>query len=534
MNDDDTVRKTDEDYIIAINNSRKWMHPDPQDAGPQYLEDLATGYWFSEALFAAVEADIFSLLDTGGKSASEIAEKSGFSDAGTERFLRALCAMKLLCNHGKLYFNTAISGEYLVAGKSNCQRESILWRRRLMESWSGLRACIEKGERVGPFQEQDDHCLAKRRMEYIKAMDRVARAKVKEILPLFTGRSLTGAILDVGAGSGAITAGFLESFPGLKATLIDIPEVLEIAGEFMDASALRNRVVLRPCNILDSWPPDMGKFDLIILSNIIHAYSEKELPHILASAVECLNENSLLIIHDFFLEHCPSKAALFDMNMFINTYNGRVFSQKDVVSELSRLGLRVLDPLPLESDTALILASHDYQVLETLGIGPKQRVAAAVRGMGFSSVALITTDAIHVADWTELRCGFGCERYGQRSCPPNIPSPEQTRVLLADYKHALLLEGEPPTKEFQQKVVKAEREAFLGGFYKALAFWAGPCTLCRECPAEGGCLNPRDRRPSMEGAGIDVFETVRRAGFRLRTLKAAGDFIKYYAVILLE
>jgi predicted metal-binding protein/predicted O-methyltransferase YrrM len=510
------------------------MHHDPQDAGPQYLEDLATGYWFSEALFAAVEADIFSLLDTGGKSAYEIARKTGFSDAGTERFLHALCAMGLLCTDGKLYVNTAISGEYLVAGKPNCQSESILWRRRLMGPWSDLRACLEKGERVGPLQEQDSICLAKRRREYIKAMDRVAKAKVKEILPLFTGRSLTGSILDVGAGSGAITAGFLESFPGLKATLIDIPEVLEIAGEFMSASALHDRVALRPCNILESWPSDLGKFDIIILSNIIHAYSEKELPHILASTVKCLTEKGLVIIHDFFLEHCPSKAALFDMNMFINTYNGRVFSQKDVESELSGLGLRVLDPLPLESDTALILASPDREVLETLGIGPGERVAAAVRGMGFSAAALITTDAIHVADWTELRCGFGCERYGQRHCPPNIPSPEQTRVLLADYKHALLIEGEPPTRDFQQKVVKAEREAFFAGFYKALAFWAGPCTLCKECPAEGRCLNPRDSRPSMEGAGIDVFETVRRAGFRLRTLKSAGDFIKYYAVILLE
>ncbi len=508
------------------------MNHDPQDAGPQYLEDLATGYWFSEALFAAVEAGIFSLLDSGGKSAYEIAGKSGFSHAGTERFLHALCAMRLLYSHGELYFNTAISGEFLVTGKPNCQCESILWRRRLMGPWSSLKVCLESGGRT--LQEQDAGCLAKKRREYIKAMDCVAKAKVREILPLFTGRSLSGAILDVGAGSGAITAGFLQSFPLLKATLIDIPEVLEITGELMAASALNDRVSFRPCNILEPWPTALGKFDLVILSNIIHAYSEKELPHILASAVECLSEKGLLIIHDFFLEHCPSKAALFDVNMFINTCNGRVFSQKDLVSELSRLGLRVLAPLPLESDTALILASPDHEVLDALDVSPEQRVSAAVRGMGFSGVSLITTDAIHVADWTELRCGFGCERYGQRRCPPNIPSPEQTRKLLADYKHALLLEGEPPTRDFQAKVVKAEREAFLAGFYKAMAFWAGPCALCKECPAGGECLNPRDSRPSMEGVGIDVFETVRRAGFKLRTLKSAGDFIKYYAVIFLE
>ena len=40
---------------------------DPQESGAQYLEDLATGYWFSEALFTAVEMDIFSVLEAGGK-----------------------------------------------------------------------------------------------------------------------------------------------------------------------------------------------------------------------------------------------------------------------------------------------------------------------------------------------------------------------------------------------------------------------------------------------------------------------------------
>ena len=33
------------------------MH-DPQDTNPQYLEDLATGYWNSEVLFTAVEIPV--------------------------------------------------------------------------------------------------------------------------------------------------------------------------------------------------------------------------------------------------------------------------------------------------------------------------------------------------------------------------------------------------------------------------------------------------------------------------------------------
>ncbi len=80
----------------------------------------------------------------------------------------------------------------------------------------------------------------------------------------------------------------------------------------------------------------------------------------------------------------------------------------------------------------------------------------------------------------------------------------------------------------------AEKEAFKAGFYKAFALWAGPCALCGACLEEGICRNPGDSRPSMEGSGIDVFETVKRAGLTLRTLSDKGDFIKYFGILLLE
>ena len=107
--------------------------------------------------------------------------------------------------------------------------------------------------------------------------------------------------------------------------------------------------------------------------------------------------------------------------------------------------------------------------------------------------------------------------------------------MLKDYSVALLLEGEPPTKDFQLKVLQAEKEAFTAGFYKSFAYWAGPCSLCVQgCPRDGTCRNTRLARPSMEAAGIDVFETVRRAGFSLQPLKTRDDYVKYFALLLLE
>jgi len=368
-------------------------------------------------------------------------------------------------------------------------------------------------------------------------MDNIAKTKVAEILPFFEGLELKGEILDIGTGSGAIAGGFLESFHSLSATLVDIQEVLNYTRELMDKKGFGKRVSYIPINILEPWSVAKEGFDLVILSNIIHAYSEEELPLILDRAANCLKFGGFLVIHDFFPEHGSAKAALLDLNMFINTYNGRIFSGTWVREQLAMSKLYTTELIPLATDTALIFAVKDEKKLASLRLDARTRLIARIKAMGFGQVLPIATETIHVADWTDLRCQYGCDRYGHAHCPPNSPSPQKTRDVLQNFSHALLLEGEPPGKLFQSRVLNAEREAFLVGFHKAFAYWAGPCLLCATCAVratEGTCRNTRDARPSMEGAGIDVFETVRRAGLNLQILRDKGEFVRYFALLLLE
>ena len=508
---------------------------DPQNTGHQYLEDLATAYWFSEVLFTALEAGIFTFLGPEGKTAGEISTGLDLEPGGLARLLHTLCMLGLLHNDSGRFFNTRLSDEYLVPGREYYQGESILWRKRLASRWAGLKQCLRTGGRTdySPAEEAPEQ-LARRTREYITAMDCIARAKVREILPVFSNVFKEGDILDVGAGSGAIAAGFLGNFPAMRAMLMDIPGVLDHTREFIEKRNLQDRIGYCAANVLDPWPFRKERFDLLILSNIIHAYSEKELPHMLANAAECMKADGFLLIHDFFLEHHPEKAALFDLNMLINTYNGKTFSQASVMGELSRLGLCTSSPVPLGTDTALIIAAKNKEVLSHLHLDKKAVLASGINALGFRRSRLVSVEMIHIPGWTDVRCRFGCSRYGSPHCPPNSPSPERTKEIIMDYTSAILLEGEPPAKEFQLRVLRAEREAFTMGFHKAFSFWAGPCSLCPACPADGKCRNTKDSRPSMEGAGIDVFETVRRAGFELRTLANKSDFVKYYALLLLE
>ena len=305
--------------------SLPYLNHDPQAAGPQYLEDLATAYWHSEALFTAVELGLFTLLESGGKTPREMAGDLDLHPEGLRRFLQALCALGLLDRHGETYFNTNISRRFLVRGGEGYQGDSILWRKNIQPNWRSLEGCLRQGGRVNfARRDEEPQGLIRRMRTYSRAMDCVARVKVKEIVPFFAGASLAGEILDVGSGAGAVSAGFLEHFPGLRATLMDLPEVLDYAGELLREKEYYHRCHFCSANILEPWPVPAGRFDLVILSNIVHAYAQTEMVKLLDRAAACLKEDGILLIHDFFGEHYPQKATLFDLNMFVNTFNGRV------------------------------------------------------------------------------------------------------------------------------------------------------------------------------------------------------------------
>jgi hypothetical protein len=52
--------------------------------------------------------------------------------------------------------------------------------------------------------------------------------------------------------------------------------------------------------------------------------------------------------------------------MFINTYNGRIFPEQRIRELLRRNDMQATELIPLQSDTALIVASRDVEALNRL------------------------------------------------------------------------------------------------------------------------------------------------------------------------
>jgi len=160
----------------------------------------------------------------------------------------------------------------------------------------------------------------------------------------------------------------------------------------------------------------------------------------------------------------------------------------------------------------------------------------------------IPAESVVTAAWTRFKCQFGCPAYDTNyCCPPYTPTADKTREIISCYRRGLLFHfqvpGDPKGYSFFKDwkknfmlLLDLEKKMFKDGYYKVLLFLAGPCLLCRKCEKLEGsaCKFPELARPSMEGCGIDVFQTVRNNGFQVEPLCEKGEDQNVFCLMLVD
>jgi predicted metal-binding protein len=176
----------------------------------------------------------------------------------------------------------------------------------------------------------------------------------------------------------------------------------------------------------------------------------------------------------------------------------------------------------------------------------------AIFDQGASEARCISARDVVVDERVRFKCMVPlCESFNRNlMCPPNLPSIEEFRNILAHYTDAILIQitsqmaKKPvkkshdvfaPAKQLHSLINQAEKKAFEHGFCFAAGLIGGCCRLCNECVAATGhepCRHPFKARPSMEAMGIDVMATLRKAGMDCSF--PIEDHVKWTGLLLVQ
>ncbi|MET9970160.1 methyltransferase [Streptomyces sp. NPDC006356] len=215
---------------------------------------------------------------------------------------------------------------------------------RMDQAFGGLLHTVRTGEPAYPVMHGrslwqdtlDDPELARSYADLMAAHTTFAAPEVVAAHPW----PETGHVIDVGGGSGSLLARLLTARPGLRGTLLDLPEAAEEGRRALGAAGLADRASVHPGSFFDPLPAGA---DLYLLTWVLHDWSDDEAVRILRRCAEAAREGEgrILIVENLVTEgRRADVAAAMDLRLLV-LFGGRERTPRQLDEVIVRAGLRV-------------------------------------------------------------------------------------------------------------------------------------------------------------------------------------------------
>jgi len=282
---------------------------------PESIQKTARGFMESRVFLTGVELDLFSLLAAKTLTADQVASELQGDLRGTTMLLDALAALGYLMKEDCVYRTEPSVSSLLSSGSPDSILPGLQHAANLWHSWNHLTGSVIKGVPA----EIQENVREKRRKAFIGSMDvRAVHDAGRLVETVDPGHA--SSFIDIGGASGGFTIAFLDAVEGMRATLFDLPPVIEMARERLSGTKWLDRIELVAGDFTRDDLP--GGHDLALLSAIIHMNSHEQNIELYRKVYRALNPGGRIIVRDFIMEPDrtePVAGALFAINMLVNT-----------------------------------------------------------------------------------------------------------------------------------------------------------------------------------------------------------------------
>jgi len=303
---------------------------------PEKVLKLAQAFMESRILLSAAELNLFTLLRETPLSAREVAHRVNGNERAVSFLLDATAALGFLRKQDETYFCEPEVARILADDSPVSVRPMVLHMAAIWHQWSRL---TDIAEGVPGPSEQLEFVRAPKNLEaFIGAMHVVGAPLAAQVA---ADVDTEGAefFLDIGGGSGTYTMAFLRKTPAMKATLFDLPEVVEMARTRLTREGFIDRVTLTAGSFYSDELP--GGHDLALLSAIIHSNSLEENLDLYRKVFRALRPGGRLLIRDFVMAPDrvnPAAGAVFAIDMLVETPGGGCYTYAEIENGLREAG----------------------------------------------------------------------------------------------------------------------------------------------------------------------------------------------------
>lgn len=297
----------------------------PSNPDPAPVLDLLCAFRRSAVLFAAVELGVFDRLDGAPADRDALARSLSCDADALGRLLDTAVGLGLLHRDGPRYALAPVAKTFLTRSSPRRMTGYLVYSARaLWPMWEHLADAVREGGNrwkqafglEGPlfanfFRTDDDL------REFLMGMHGFGLISSPHVVTAF---DLSGFrhLVDLGGATGHLAVAACRRYPGLRATVFDLPAAVPLAREMVSREpdvAARVEVVAGDF-FTDPLPPA----DLYAVGRILHDWGEEKINRLLSAIWAALPAGGALLIAEKVLNDDragPEWAQLQSLNMLV-------------------------------------------------------------------------------------------------------------------------------------------------------------------------------------------------------------------------
>lgn len=312
------------------------------------LQRLLWGFASHRVITVAGRTGILRLLAEKLCTTYEIAAELDLDVLATGKVVRALTALGIATADGERYRATDGLREHFLPGERDVV-PFLEHSHAMYERW---------GATLEPWLRGDDWPVAERTPEETRRFGAAMRAMGGQMARRVAKKmDLDGVdrMLDVGGGWGQFARAMCRVRPGLRATVLDRPEVVERARGELAGSEYQDSIDFLPGDYLET---DYGTgYDLVLIANVLHQETADRASELVRRSAEALTAVGRVAVVDFAIDderHEHLLGALFAINM---RSFGDTWTEPDIRGWMEAAGLADIDRTDVGPDRWIIVGT---------------------------------------------------------------------------------------------------------------------------------------------------------------------------------
>lgn len=323
----------------------------------QQLEQLITGYWKSQSIYAAAKLEIADLLIAGPQTPAQLASVTQTDAESLYRLLRALASIDIFEENEAGEFSLTPLAEPLRSDHPNSKQALALMNGEdQFRPWCEIIYSLQTGKPAydsiwgkSIFEFLSEHPDKARIFD--KAMIGI-HGRGTEAIPDAYDFSKIKVLADVGGGNGSNLISILQANPHLRGLLFDRPHVVERAQVQFEQAGVAGRCDLIGGDFFESVPQGA---DTCLLRHIIHDWNDEKSLTILKNCHNALPENGKLLILESVINpgNDPFMGKFVDLVMLLVT-GGKERKAEQFRSLFQQAGFKLTTIFPTATELSII------------------------------------------------------------------------------------------------------------------------------------------------------------------------------------